>query len=102
MYKLINIPTNGSNHIGLVDTPPSPEDVQKAVGGSFVMVAGFTTYKGDPCIAFSDADGLIKGKPINNRATQHWWNAMGGGLHKDVLFGDVLVIVATKFLLAAL
>lgn len=76
-------------------TTPKLEYLQKAVGGYIEAIPGFTKLNGEPCVAFCDEEGKLKGKPYNAAATQLWTQCFKGPID-DVLVGDILVLTGDK------
>jgi hypothetical protein len=80
-------------------TEPVPlKLLQEAVGGYIEAVPYFSTYEGEPCVAFCNENGKLDGLSLNIRATEAWDIGMGGPLARggramsDVLVGDVIII----------
>jgi hypothetical protein len=75
------------------------ETLQKLVGGYIERVPHFGSFGGQKCIAFADEDGRMKAKPINEKATELWFEAAGSkkGVSldyiKNFLVGDVVILL---------
>ena len=79
------------------------EDMQKLVGGYIETVPYFDTYEGEPCIAFCDEEGKLKGKARNITATDAWYyGLMSRGIpvepFSDYLVGDILIVQGADLL----
>ena len=91
MGKLITLKTDGTvlvednvESIGL-------GRLHEGVGGYIETVPYFNTYKGEPCFAFCDEEGKLKGKAVNANATRLWYDILGRVVG-DFLVGDILIV----------
>jgi hypothetical protein len=71
--------------------------LHEAVGGYIEQVPLFDSFNGQPCAAFCDEHGKMKGYPVNQLATL-LWTARG----QDYLVGDVAVVYGPADLMAEL
>lgn len=88
--------TDGSTHIKQYDKMISLEDLREAVGGSIETVPYWTTHEGKPCVAFCNEEGKIRELPFNELATALWYADTPTMRGRDVLCGNVIVIMGDK------
>lgn len=72
------------------------EDLRSAVGGSIETVPYWTTHEGKPCVAFCNEEGKLRELPLNGMATIQWYTDTPSMRGRDVLVGDVIVIMGDK------
>lgn len=82
-------------------SPPTYQELNKAVGGYLETVPLWETFRGKPCVVFCNEEGKIHNLPFNSVATVLWYQAIGQ-THDDVLVGDVVVITGDEELMAEL
>ena len=92
--KLIIIKTTGEVEIREKDKPPPLAELQQVVGGYIEMIPRFTSYAGEPCVAYGDEEGKNKHKDRNPHATNLWVQALGADsiLLRDWLVGDIAIV----------
>lgn len=89
MGKMIVIHPDGSKVFSSLDKAPSLAQLRKAIGGGFIeLVPNFSKYAGQPCVAFCDEEGKIKGLPENEEASRLW------GEMQDYLAGPVVIVIS--------
>ncbi|MBV8752090.1 MAG: hypothetical protein JO328_04440 [Hyphomicrobiales bacterium] len=85
---------------------PSREEVERAIGGRFDMIAGFLSIEHcgivRRCVAVADGDARAKNAPLNVTATLLWDAALrrdfgitlvrADGPRADALFGSIAVL----------
>ena len=67
--------------------------IQAAVGGYIELVPMFTTFHGEPCVAWCNEMGKINDLPLNRKATELW--AEQGGTF-DYLLGPILIVTGDE------
>lgn len=92
--KITTLHVDGSTSIWRGDTKPTLEFYQEKVGGNIETVPNFTQYSGQPCIAWCDKEGKLKGKEMNLKATELWVEQLNTTLEElgDVLVGDICIV----------
>lgn len=78
--------------------PVNLEAVQKAVGGYIEAVPYFNMYEGEPCQAWCDEEGKLKGYKFNREATNAWLKACSPTTHGDHLVGDICILTGSAML----
>jgi hypothetical protein len=102
--RLIVIEPDNTVTVRPLDGPPGLEELQEAVKGSIEVVPYFTAFCGDPCVAFCNEEGKLKGMPVNTVANMHWVMAISRLVFKinDVLVGPVVIITGPRSFLGQL
>jgi hypothetical protein len=96
MPKLVIIRTNGSVESRSIDSPPDHTALQQAVGGWIEMIPLFNQYSDEPCVAFCDEEGKLKGKVKNERADKLWKSQLPYRSYPDHLVGDIAIVVGDR------
>lgn len=91
--RLVSIHPDGKIEEKKIDNPPSLDDIHNIVGGFIETVPFFSTYEGDPCVAFCNEDGKKDQLPVNPRACEFWLIALGRPFYPDYLVGSIAVVV---------
>jgi hypothetical protein len=95
--QLIAIYQDGRIEKKKIDTVPELDDLKEIVDGWIEIIPYFDTYEGNPCIAFCDEEGKIKGKLYNILANQFWMKSDGGlASGSDILVGSIAIVTGPK------
>ena len=84
--KLTILRTDGGFEIKPLKDPHDPDPIREAVGGPIELVPYFNSFRGEPCVAYCDEYGKVKGKPYNVTANLIWKR------QDDVLVGDIAIV----------
>jgi hypothetical protein len=90
--KIIIFPHDRQPRIYTASKHPSLVRIRKVVGGYIEMVPLWSTFLGDPCVAYCNEEGKLEGLPINKTASISWYRNVGRHMN-DILCGHVIVIV---------
>ncbi len=102
MPELIAIHPDGKIEKKEITKIPGLQDLKDIVGGWLETVPYFTTYEGNPCIAFCNEEGKLPhfDLPFNATATRLWAKSVisstGQTRINDHLVGSIAVIVGPK------
>ena len=97
---LVTISATGATKIDELTAQPTVDELQRGVGdGHIEIVPGFSHLLGRACVAFCHEEGKLEGQPINRYATALWHAQEPRFIGRDVLVGQICVVVGTpKFL----
>ena len=89
---ITTLAVDGSIEVTLLDRPVKLDDLKKAIGGGLIeAVPYFNKYNGEPCVAFVDEEGKLKGfQP--NPAAQALWQKICSGAFRDQLVGRLAIV----------
>lgn len=115
---LIAVRADGTVEIWPLDAQPKLEVLKDIVGGYIEAVPWFDRlmghgvpalaemFKNEPCLAFCNEEGKLKGLPYNDLATRLWWTALRRrdmsllhqGRMTDTLCGNVAIATGEDIL----
>lgn len=99
---MYTIPTKGKLVTEELTDTPGFMKIKAAINDGFLeQIPHFRHWNGEPCVAFCDEEGKIKGLPPNLAATAIWQSQNGQAL-QDILVGPVVVITGDKELMSEL
>lgn len=84
---------NGNKQQFVIDSAPSLETLQDAVGGYIEYIPMFDRYEDKPCIAYCNEEGKLQDFVVNAAATAIWRKSIGTA---DVLVGDIVILTGDK------
>jgi Domain of unknown function (DUF3846) len=90
--RIVIFPHDRKGRIYAATKHPSLHRIRKVVGGYIELVPLWTSFLGDPCVAYCNEEGKLEGLPVNGSATIAWYRNVGRHMD-DVLCGNVIVIV---------
>lgn len=98
--SLITLRADGGRAVKTFDRPVQLSELQRAVGGYIEEIPRFDRWDGQPCAAFCNDEGKLKGLRLNHDATTVWRTL--NPATSDVLVGDVVVVIGDDEFLEAL
>lgn len=93
-YRLTVIFPSGQISDRFQAAKPQLAQLQALVNGPIQIVPQWGSYEGKRCTVYANEEGLLRGLPYNQKATDLWraWSAeRGRGRHVGSLVGTVVI-----------